>query len=825
MPPSVEHVDKWDAVFDLLLFQQLKDDVDDTLVQKLVSFLDASVQNDAEFGAELWKTCGILPKLEKAVAVPRTSESLCFAVHLIAAFGKLEPLFASLRDDSRVLKALNRLADNAVASERAAYLGAVISFLRHHSGQSWCVENGVSSKVLQCLQDASVFVQGKAEAFFVAFLDLDLNEGDGSQVTAFLNRTLTEEVPSRQRKKCLHIVRHLLRKDLELSSRLCSDFDLHRRLLDSCITWLSSSKDVATAAADVLAKLLASMHDQSLFHKALKSLSESKLVCIKFAASFIQESASSSHPSKELEQKIAEIITSPLVASESESGDKLKERTLQSAAICELKRAVPHFLYSASHEMVADKVAQFLVHSATAKVTRILSVALECFASIIRKMDLSQTDSSKLKNYLDTLAPFIRDPNVSAHALKQALTISVMLSCATFSTASENFDWRACGTLCFFGESLQRQLVSTEPFFVEAALDAFGRIKSDVERLKFGEGTPGLACLMDWLQHYGLARFVWDNLRNNDGGVRMSAISAVGKLFVQDWLWMHFRSRLSLTEEDVIRDVTSMATEDVDVFARRSAASTLCAWLDRDCLGLRSKQPNALRNSASKMLSQDLDAEVQLAGLSLWKMILEESLDAASVRTDACARDVLKEADLAGFGASMKKAMAADADEQVRMAASAFLHHLSVKLHNQFSFDAEPAETASGDSKACATSHKALGDPFGHTEAAAVTDCNDATLDTDRVVAMEEVLDLAVSECLQRKLKLPGDIQKPAAPIAVGILDSTASTLNLLASLSPPSTSKDSGVERSSCDFRSCASLIEDLLAAAASEHCDRDCY
>ncbi|KAK8763404.1 hypothetical protein V5799_033991 [Amblyomma americanum] len=797
MPPSVEHVDKWDAVFDLILFRQLKEDVDDTLVQKLVSFLDASVQNNADFGTQLWKACSILPKLEKAVAVPRTSESLCFALHLIAAFGKLEPLFVSLRDDSRVLKALNRLINNANASERAAYLGAVISFLRHRSGRSWCVENGVSSKLLQCLQDASVFVQGKAEAFFVAFLESDLNESDGSQVTAFLNRTLTEEMPPRQRKKCLHIVRSLLGKDLELSSRLCSDFDLHRRLLDSCVTWLSSSTDVATAAADVLAKLLASVDDESLFHEALSSLSGSKLVCIKFAASFIQESAPS-HPSKELEEKIAEIITGPIpiVASEPESGDKSKERALQSAAICELKRAVPHFLHSASHEMVADKVAQFLLYSPAAKVTRILSVALECFASIIRKMDLAQTDPVKLKNYLDTLAPFLRDANVSAHALKQALTISVTLSCAAFSTASENFDWRACGALCFFGESLQRHLVSTEPQFVEAALDAFSGIKDDVEGLKFGKGSPGLACLVDWLQHYGLARFVWDNLRNNDAVSR-------------------------LTEEEVIRDVTSMAVEDVDVFARRSAASTLCVWLDQDYLGLRSKQPNALRDSASKMLSQDLDAEVQLAGLSLWKAILTESLNTMSIHTDASVRDVLREADRAGFGTSVKKAMAADADEQVRVAASAFLHHLSVKLHNQFSFSAVPSETGCGDSKVCAMSHE--GNPAQHTEAAASMDCSDATVDTDREAAMEEVLDLAVSECLQRKLKLPEDVQKATVPITVG--NSTTSTADILATLSSLSASKDCDMEHGSCDFQTCASLIEDLLAAAASEHCDRDCY
>ncbi|XP_050029475.2 uncharacterized protein [Dermacentor andersoni] len=824
MPTPTEQLEKWNAAFDLLLFQQLKDDVDDTLVQKLVSVLNTNVQGDAEFGTGLWRGCGVLSKLEKSVAVPRTSESLCFTLQLIAVFGKLEPMFASLQNDSRVLKGLDRLGENTNASEQASYLDVVTSFLSHQSGRAWCIEHGVSSKVFQCLQHPSVFVQGKAEAFFVALLMSDLSGGGCGEVAVFVNKILTEELPPRQRRKCLHVVRSLLEKDPQLSKKLCSEFDVHRHLLGCCVAWMSTS-EAASAAADVLAKLASAMQDERFLEEAMDLLSRDKLVSIKFAASFVQESASIQPCiSKETEQKIAEILTGPIATKELEVGDKSKVRALQSTAVCELKRALPYFVHSVTHEMVVDKIVQFLLHSPAAKVTRLLSVALECLVFAVKKVDLVKADPSRLRSYLDNLAPFLRDPNLSAHALKQALAISLTLACVMFSSAGQDFDWRACAALCSFGESLQRQLVSTEPQFVEAALDSFSGIADDVERLNLGEGTSGLSCLVNCLQHYGLARFVWDNLRNSDGGVRASAVAAIEKLFSREWLWTHFCSRLSLTEADVVKDVSSMALDDTDVFARRSAASTLRSWLDRDYLGLRSRHRSALQRCASGMLSLDLDCEVQLGGLSIWKTLLGETLNTSSAVSESTVKELLREADTAGFGASMKKAMASDADQQVRRDAQAFMHQLLAMLHGQCSFSGKTLEMGSEQDGVGASNYE--GKPVNRNEAEASMVSGDEFSNADRSAAMEEVLDLGVSECLQRKLKLPENIQTSAASLAADSLQlELVHTTDLLAKLSPLGTFEKCNAEHVSLDFQSCDSILEDILAAAASEHCDRDCY
>ncbi|KAH8037152.1 hypothetical protein HPB51_008834 [Rhipicephalus microplus] len=382
---------------------------------------------------------------------------------------------------------------------------------------------------------------------------------------------------------------------------------------------------------------------------------------------------------------------------------------------------------------------QFLTNSSAVKVTRLLSVALECLAFTVEKIDLVQADATKLRSYLDNLAPFLRDPNLSAHALKQALAVCLTFVCVIFSSASQYFDWRACGALCSFGESLQRQLVSTEPQFVEAALDSFGGIGNDA-----------------------------------------------------------------------------------DVFARRSAASTLRTWLTRDCLGLRSRHRSALQRCASTMLCLDLDCEVQLAGLSIWKTLLGESLGASSAVSDSTVKEILKDADTAGFGTSMKKVMACDADQEVRKDAQAFMRQLWTRLHDQCLLPEKSRVMGRTQDEVDASDGK----PDHSAEAGAPMECCDNTSTVDRLAAMEEVLDLGVSECLQRKLKLPENIRKPAAPPTTCTLKSElVDTTELLARLSARGTFRNCDVEHVTEDFHSGDSLLEDILAAAASDHCDRDCY
>lgn len=830
MPSITENMDNWTAVFDLLLFRQLRDDVDDTLVQKLVSSLDTCVRDKQGFALALWEHCGILSKLEKAVAVPRTSESLCFALHVIATFGKLESLFTSLRDASRVLRALKRSVDNpANASERAAYASVMTSFLHHAPGQSWCLENDISSRMFHWLQDPSIFVQGIAEAYFVTLLESDL-KGDGChQTESFLSQALAEELSPTQRKNCLRVLCSVLDKDSRYADKLCSKFNLRRHLLESCATWMPLPEAVSRAAAGVLAALSTSASDESFFQEVVATLGEDKLVVVKFASCFTeQRRRAHSQTSQETEWEIAKVLTELLTTNGPQSADRSKARAVQSAAICELQRALPHFSYPATYKMVADKVVEFLQHSSAAKVPRLLSVALECFALCVSKMDLTKADPSKLAGYLTSLAPVLRDPNVSAHVLKEALVTSVTLACSVFSNGGPGFDWRECGALLSLGESLQRHLVSTEPYFAEVALDAVGGVSDTVDALKLVEGTAGLSCLVDWLQHYGLACFTWDNLRNGDGGVRASAASAVGKLFVRDWLWTHFSCRLTLSEADAVRAVMSVALDDADVFARRAASATLRLWLDRDRLGLRSKQRQALQRCASNMLALDLDCEIQMVGLSLWKTLLGECLDGRSSVGNASIKDVLEEADTAGFGASVKKAVAVEADREVRKEACQFLTELHTRLQGELlrSCSSACVETTSTAGKVHPPT--GAGDSAGFDGNATPMECNDAIPEEGYSAALEEVLDLNISECLQRKLKPPEEIGKAAAAFFNTerlLLEPTVCTTSLLAEVAvSPGFREEAGAEE--CSFeRCCASILEDLLAAAASEHCDRDCY
>lgn len=107
-------------------------------------------------------------------------------------------------------------------------------------------------------------------------------------------------------------------------------------------------------------------------------------------------------------------------------------------------------------------------------------------------------------------------------------------------------------------------------------------------------------------------------------------------------------------------------------------------------------------------------------------------------------------------------------------------------------------------------------------------ECNDSIPKEDYSAALEEVLDLNISECLQRKLKPPEEIGKTAGAFSsIGRLrlEPAVCTANLLAEVSESSSIREE-LDADDCSFeRCCASILEDLLAAAASEHCDRDCY
>ncbi|EEC07390.1 hypothetical protein IscW_ISCW018758 [Ixodes scapularis] len=231
MPP--EMAQKWGSVIDVLLLQKLRDDVDDTLVQKLITFLDAT--DDQEFLGCLLNISS--EKLAATLESAKTPSSLAFGLHLTAALGRREKLFVSLGQNG-VLAALEKLEiSGQEASVRSALLHALTAFLQH----------GTRRKRLRC------YLSGNIEAPKVGqFLDTALGEAYLKRRKRLFAHLLT--VSRVDLHGCLRILLAVMKRSKEAVSALCRDHSLDTRLA-SLVGQASTTEEELCLAAQLAALL------------------------------------------------------------------------------------------------------------------------------------------------------------------------------------------------------------------------------------------------------------------------------------------------------------------------------------------------------------------------------------------------------------------------------------------------------------------------------------------------------------------------------------------------------------------------------------------
>ncbi|CAN8030716.1 unnamed protein product [Ixodes persulcatus] len=777
MPP--EMAQKWSSVIDVLLFQKLRDDVDDTLVQKLITFLDAT--DDQEFLGCLLSISS--EKLATTLESAKTPSSLAFGLHLTAALGRREQLFRSLGQNG-VLTALEKLdISGQEASVRSALLHALTAFLQHESGVTWAARQGALDRVLPSLLDPSVFVQNKAEAFCVAYLSGNI---DAPKAGQFLDTTLGE-AHLKRRKRCLRILLAVMKRSKEAVSALCRDHSLETRLA-SLVGQASTTEEELCLAAQ-LAALLSRAGGGPTLTDSLALFKRSPAARVKFAAAFIESGAD-----VEEEKRCVELLV---------SGLDDPSRSVVSSSLGELRQVMPRLAHPATLERVAEGTFRFLGHSRWARQSRLLAVALECFGMALAGTDLVAAGSEKLEAYLVGLMSVPSNDSLTTHALQELLGSGVTLAVALSGCVASDTEWSSSAGLTRLGEALRRHMVSTEPLATEAALEALAGLANVQSEL----GAVRADRMCQWLELHALPRFLWGCLDCTDGGVRAAALSALARLCLQPQLCQLLQSTLQLSQSEVVERVAQTARNDADVFARRAAMATLSLWVGRDCLAPDCR--SAARRSASRAVARDLDSEVQLSGLATWRTCLDADLDALAERTEASARQALGKADADGLGSAVESVLCTDSDARVRSETERLLRDLRDRLTREFAF------SASGNGSAFPYRRR------GHGESRTYLAFGDEPA-LDRGEVMDQVLDLGLSECLLRKLRPSEDIRTSEEIPGCGPTPATpVTTESMLGYVSE-------GLPRKPCGtvlFDETQSLLDDLLAAADSTHRDMDCY
>ncbi|KAK7077077.1 hypothetical protein SK128_012876 [Halocaridina rubra] len=197
---------------------------DDTILQKLHTYVDTLLQkNDNVTGVTWAQSSGLIDFVYKAldpnvVNIPDSAGLIAFAIKVLASLFCVEETFDNFADDKIMMDFCiiwpNIRNDPTLTS---AALNLIESLLKHSSGLSWLLKNGVWEKLLlPSLRSPSIFVQrngvkviasyvllvAETEHFKTLIKDLIMICEKFCELRQHVNKTLSEEI----RQSCLCVL-------------------------------------------------------------------------------------------------------------------------------------------------------------------------------------------------------------------------------------------------------------------------------------------------------------------------------------------------------------------------------------------------------------------------------------------------------------------------------------------------------------------------------------------------------------------------------------------------------------------------------------------
>ncbi|XP_064478782.1 uncharacterized protein LOC135392066 isoform X2 [Ornithodoros turicata] len=801
---------KWRSVFDLLLFRELRDDVDDTLVQKLISCLDSMVIENREHAEGIWKDAGLREQIPRAFGAGGRAASTVFALRATGAFGQDENFFRDMQAGTQILHRLLHLeiaGPTRDSSVKAAYLRTLFNILSHRTGNTWVMEQGLFSKTFPCLQDCSIFVQNAAEKFLARFLSLNILVDPGAAEVSTVVDSVCYHKDINQSKRCLRIIKGVLDDSPEVADVLCSQFQLDvklEELLKESET--DSANDICLS--ELLCRLRCAREEWDMQIDTMKLLENGgkTATLIRTAATVLQYPQTLS---PEINEKCFKTLGTVVL--------RHAKPSFVSSALCALRESIALKCDKDIGEHLLECLSAFLSlavdeSSYWAKQSRILAVACECFGLTLTIVEGAGLELPVSERYLGMTLRLLPNTNLSCHGIKELLSASVALALGIFSRCQQDFCWSSSPGLVQLATVFQRCLVYTDHEVIETALEVFPQLAATQEFLPASRHCT----FTKWLEDNFLLRFVWDTTRSMHGNVRASAAVVLGQVCPCEYVWRHFRDTLQLTEQnannpdsrnfqsDAIHLMTTMVVTDPNVFARRSAMAALSSWVVRDTFGAYSRNATSLRRTLLESVAFDLDSSVQRMGLHTWGTCLELDLNNVDPRSrnPHTASEVLKRADADGLGVALGRSLAPDSDHEVRIEAFGLVERLRKRLRLEFQMDIGPTIDTSF---------------FRHMSGLLEPEEHVASSAEERSKGADEVLDKTISDWLQQKLIARGDTLPSSREDRLATLSGGATVMEIL--------EMKLEVCKEDCQWKRIDSIIDDILNAAATEHRVQDCY
>ncbi|XP_076340143.1 integrator complex assembly factor BRAT1 [Tachypleus tridentatus] len=674
---------KVNETFRVIFTEKLREDIDDTLLQKFFSFLSSmgsECQDLLTYQLLINKT-DVVKFLHKVLEECSSSEIQALAIRIVGLLSQDNGFIQILesQDSFSLLDDLKKFSRNEKISTvdavvRAAFLECMYKCSLVEEGLKWIYKCGIHNTGLSCLSDRSLFVSRAAELFIVSCLVKSYHHGYGSStetakpseerfcqlIEAVLQHiTCPRENAITESQKgmlisCIAVLKGVFDRETEVLKLLNNKYKFDEFLIQN---FLQPRLDVNVRCklSELVALVLSTCPSKIPEFKAqlthivstlvlqnqlqvLLCLVAAVLKCMPLGVTHLSTPLFYIMVSPLAYVGAFEVKTQPFHGIEFLVENVLREKTTcrKITMFClNLLKSVQSNLQN-SDILLSVKILQELVkltvpkQDGSSSETRIIGckktkrALLETLASLINIEGILQKEE-EISELLETCCKVMESCDITPAELSDCAKV-IKSVFKIYSVTSQDVISKLChksNALDSVGRVLSKRIMDPRWEIVDTVLELLGDLVSIFTDYSLDS---------EWLLHHYLISFTWELVINSylEGYVKASAIRTLGLMCCNNTVWCHLKAQNALTEEKVITTVIASAFIDQDGFVKRAMVETVGLLLTKDFGNMYSTCKSMvcwlLRTSC-----KDLDWEVKIRSLELWCHLVEKNLQSPVV--------------------------------------------------------------------------------------------------------------------------------------------------------------------------------------------------
>lgn len=650
---------KLNHVFKIISFGKLKDDIDDSLLEKLISFIRRENEKSENFVPEMLKKTDLEKYLMEGLNGAFTSTSqqtLCFLLKLLSACNNHRHILLALEKDENKLLSLisNIFQKNNYSLSNFSIKASILEFLSVLASEEkyilWLHRNGAVDFGTRCLAEDSLYVQRTAAVLIATQLSTWLR---ASKDDAINGNTCLSIFQDTTQQLFLYLGNPSVSSKLHPSGKLVGSAVQVFRIFSELKPENGESVPVKKVLDIINWHLTTTKPDPNYLDKLLELLSIfvspwrdrpamdgliTKLIHVKLFPSvlhFLSLSIVRHHSNCSLSKEILDIflaalsyltdagnisvnIVSCLQSAMNDKSSTIKTINLNISSIFKISK----ILTRQQKQEICNQLQKILVIT----IQHTVKSTLQSYCFNCQKLQIAIL-TYVLNNFEIYDCEHVKPDDIFSLA---TIIIKLIENPNTVSIVIDKCTKILGNLLCFWGKLCTRQNIAWSNFL---PLDNFGNAL--IKRLldPNWEVIDSILCLIDdiffthsdiipWLCRNAIHGIVWNIATSEiyEGYIRASAIRTVSNFVLSSEGWEHLQREKELSLDDALMMYCRALLCNSDTFVNRAAARAIFSWIEsRDV-------PQYFYKSLYMAVTADLDWEVKMSALQSWELILKQHL-------------------------------------------------------------------------------------------------------------------------------------------------------------------------------------------------------